>query len=156
AVSEFSAWQPQQAAGEENSVGLRMEWYKNSLDIVREHPIFGAGTGGFPKAYAEKTLGSGKLVPAHPHNEYLLIAVQLGLVGLALLFYLFYRQWRLASSLPLALEQNLARGLLLTIIFGCLFNSLLVDHTEGLLYAWLSGLLYGGLNSSDNPANMTQ
>jgi hypothetical protein len=37
--------------------------------------------------------------------------------------------------------------LVLTIAVGSLFNSLLLDHTEGLLYAWLTGLLYGGLQS---------
>jgi len=28
-----------------------------------------------------------------------------------------------------------------------MLNSLLLDHTEGLLYAWLTGLLYAGLKS---------
>jgi len=49
--------------------------------------------------------------------------------------------------LPSALERSLAHGLLLAIMSGCLFNSLLLDHTEGLLYGWLSGLLYAGLRS---------
>jgi O-antigen ligase len=35
----------------------------------------------------------------------------------------------------------------LTMAIGCLFNSLLLDHTEGLLYAWLTGVLYAGLQS---------
>lgn len=37
-----------------------------------------------------------------------------------------------------------ARGLVLAIAVGCLVNALLLDHTEGLLYAWLTGLLFGG------------
>jgi uncharacterized membrane protein YccC len=40
------------------------------------------------------------------------------------------------------LSRHLARGLILTIAVGCLFNSWLMDHTEGLLYAWLTGLLF--------------
>ena len=84
----------------------------------------------------------------NPHNEYLLIAVQVGLVGLGLLLYLFYRQWRLAKMLPSSLERSLAHGLLLAIMSGCLFNSLLLDHTEGMLYGWMSGLLYAGLKSN--------
>jgi hypothetical protein len=28
---------------------------------------------------------------------------------------------------------------------GCLFNSFLLDHTESLFYAWMSGLLFAGL-----------
>jgi hypothetical protein len=29
-------------------------------------------------------------------------------------------------------------------IAGSLFNSMMLDHTEGLFYAWLSGLLFAG------------
>jgi O-antigen ligase len=93
------------------------------------------------------------MVPAtNPHNQYLLTAIDLGLLGFGLLLYLFYRQWRLAKMLPSALERNLAHGLLLAIMSGCLFNSLLLDHSEGLLYGWMSGLLYAGLklNSKNN------
>ena len=147
AAREFSPWHPDQLATVGNSVGARMEWYKNSLEIIRDHPVFGVGTGGFSKAYAEKIKGTNMLPTTNPHNQYLLTATDLGLVGLGLLLYLFYRQWRLAKMLPTALERSLAHALLLAIMSGCLFNSLLLDHTEGLLYGWMSGLLYAGLKS---------
>jgi hypothetical protein len=54
-------------------------------------------------------------------------------------------QWKIAPRLPTALETHLARGLVIAYVAGCLFNSLLLDHTEGLLFAWLTALLYGGL-----------
>ena len=91
----------------------------------------------------------------NPHNQYLLTAIQIGLLGLAFLLYLFYRQWRLAAALPSALERSLAHGLMLTIIIGCLFNSLLLDHTESLLYGWMSGLLYAGLKSNSQDTGPT-
>ena len=97
------------------------------------------------KAYADQTNGTGLEPSVNPHNEYLLIGVQTGLVGLVLLLHLFWQHWRLAPRLATPLETHLARGLLLTIAVGCLFNSLLLDHTEGLLFAWMTGLLYGGL-----------
>jgi hypothetical protein len=31
---------------------------------------------------------------------------------------------------------------------GCAFNSFLLDHAEGLFYAWLTALLYAGLPAS--------
>lgn len=145
ANQEFSGWHEQRAVSVDNSIGLRMEWYKNSLEIIRDHPLFGVGTGGFPKAYAEKTQSTGKVETGNPHNQYLLTAIQIGLPGLALLLYLFYCQLRLAGTLASALERNLAYGLMITIMTGCLFNSLLLDHTESLLYAWMSGLLFAGL-----------
>jgi O-antigen ligase len=145
AVAEMQEWRPEQPST--TSVGMRMEFYRSSLAIVREHLLFGAGTGSFPAAYAA-TVGSSKMEKTvNPHNEYLLIAIQTGLVGLASLLYLFYTQWRLAVRLEPPF-RNLARGLVLVFVIGCLFNSLLLDHTEGLFFAWATGLLFARLPQS--------
>ena len=123
----------------------RLDFYQVSLSIIREHPLIGIGTGGFPRAYAEKTRGTDTVQTRNPHNEYLLVAVQLGVIGLAALLWLFTQHWHESARLASPLECHLARGLLLTIAVGCLFNSLLFDHTEGVLYAWLTGTLFAGL-----------
>ena len=91
----------------------------------------------------------------NPHNEYLLIATQIGLVGLACLLYLFFLQWRLAAQFA-PHYRDLARGLVLMMVIGCMFNSLLLDHTEGLWFAWASGLLFAGLNPSARTAEARQ
>jgi hypothetical protein len=51
----------------------------------------------------------------------------------------------MAARLPTPADALLARGLVLTIMIGSLFNSLLIDHTESLLFSWGAGLLYAGL-----------
>ena len=38
-------------------------------------------------------------------------------------------------------------------VIGCMFNSLLLDHTEGLFFAWATGLLFAGLKP---PAHTTE
>jgi hypothetical protein len=58
---------------------------------------------------------------------------------------LLVSQWRAAPLLASPMERNLARGLVLAMSVGCIFNSFLLDHAEGLFYAWLSGLLFAGL-----------
>jgi O-antigen ligase len=141
-AQEWTASDPAQT-----SAGLRLEFYRNTLAIIADHPVLGVGTGGFPKAYADKVRGTGAVETRNPHNEFLHIMAQIGIAGLAALLCLFYLQWRLAARLALPLERRLARGLVLTIVTGCMLNSLLLDHTEGLLYAWLTGVLYGGLKS---------
>lgn len=125
----------------------RIEWYRTSLTIIREHPFLGVGTGGFPRAYAASSRDGKVAQDRNPHNEYLHIAIQIGLPGLLALLYLFWAHWRTAPQLALPLERHLARGLVLAVAIGCIFNSLLLDHTEGLLYAWLTGLLFAGLQS---------
>lgn len=146
AVTEVEAWQPGQ--GIRNSSGLRMDYYSNSLAIIRDHPLFGVGTGGFEKAYDEKVRNTAMASSNNPHNQYLLITVQLGVLGLGALLYLFFTQWRMTGLLPTVLEQNLARGMLLTIASGSMFNSLLLDHSEGLFFAWMSGVLFAGLHGA--------
>ena len=117
---------------------------------MREHPWVGVGTGGFPRAYARHVEGTPLAPSRNPHNEFLHLAVQLGAIGLAAFLWLLATQWRLSGRLASAPETHLARALVLTMVTGCLFNSLLLDHTEGLLYAWLTGVLYAGLKSKCN------
>ncbi len=145
-AGELRNWSPDTAA-RHSSAGLRLEFYRNTTDIITDHPLTGVGTGGFPSAYAEKVQGTDMLATRNPHNEYLHIAAQVGLVGLAAMLALFAVQWRAAPRLPTRLETDLARGLVVTIAAGCLFNSFLLDHAEGLFFAWLTGLLYAGLKS---------
>lgn len=145
-VQEIAEWKP--GHDTTSSAGLRMDYYTNSLKIIRDHPILGVGTGGFALAYAEKIKGTQSAPSNNPHNQYLLITVQLGLVGLLLLLYLFFQQWRTAAWLPTAFEQDMARGVLLTIMSGSLLNSLLLDHAEAMFFAWMSGVLFAGYRSA--------
>jgi O-antigen ligase len=142
-------WQANQPA--RVSVGFRLEFYRNTLALISERPFLGYGTGGFPQAYARKVEGTGMLPTQNPHNEFLHITAQVGILGLAALLWLFWQQWRLAARLPSRLEREVARGLVTTMVVGCMLNSLLLDHTEGLLFAWLSGVLFAGLKSTAAP-----
>lgn len=144
AFSEYSAEHPGVPTDARSAVAIRIEFYRNSLAIIRDHPIMGVGTGRFRLAYAEKVKDTGMTPTSNPHNEYLLIAIQIGVVGMLALLGVFGVQWRSARQLASPLETRLARGLVLAIGIGCLFNSLLIDHTEGLLYAWLTALLHAG------------
>lgn len=141
-MHETTVWQP--GHGATSSSGLRMDYWHTSLRIIREHPLLGVGTGGFEKAYAEKIQGTQIKPSNNPHNQYLLITVQLGLVGLVLLLYLFFQYWRSAVWLSTVFEQDMARGVLLTIMAGSLLNSLLLDHAEAMFFAWMSGVLFAG------------
>lgn len=143
AIEEYQAWSPDRPAM--TSIGYRLEFYRNTAAIIAEHPLLGVGTGGFARAYADRVAGTGADATSNPHNEYLMVAAQLGPLGLVLLLTLFVAEWRLARRLPTPTERHLARGLVLTIAVGCLFNTLLLDHTEGLFHAWMAAVLFGGL-----------
>lgn len=144
--NEIAQWRPG-VMDFDSSTGTRLELYRVSLALVRDRPVLGHGTGSFTRAFADKTRGQVPAPQRNPHNEYLHWLVQLGLAGLAGLLFLFWTHWRLAPGLASPLERQLARGLILAMAVGCLFNSWLMDHTEGLLYAWLTGLLFAGLQT---------
>lgn len=143
-TAEVRNWNPETAA-HLSSAGYRLEFYSNTLRIIIDHPLTGVGTGEFADAYAKQVRGTAMVATRNPHNEYLHIAAQIGLIGLAAMLALFAVQWRMATCLPARLEKDLARGLVLTIATGCLFNSFLLDHAEGLFFAWMTGLLFAGL-----------
>jgi O-antigen ligase len=136
---EYEEWQAGRAG--DTSTGLRMNYYKTTAAIVRDHPLLGVGTGGFVPAYREKIRGTNLPESNNPHNQYLLTAAQLGAVGLLALIAMFAIMWWQAGRMePPA--RIAARGLVLTIAVGSLLNSFLIDHAEGLLFAWMAGVLF--------------
>lgn len=145
---EYGEWRPDRAASLDSSTGLRMEFYQNSLQIIRENPLLGVGGGGFAGAYRKQVRNTPMVATENPHNQYLLTAVELGLIGLGLLLFLFAVQWRMTASLACRRDRSLGYAMLLAVITGCLFNSFLADHAEGLFYVWTTGLLYAGLSSA--------
>lgn len=146
AVSGVTQWNPQVAVVND-PVGWRLEYFYHTVEIIQDHPLAGVGTGGFVQAYRERVKQAGLDVPPHPHNQYLFIMAQVGIVGLGLLLWLFVQQWRSARLVGDSTYALLARGLVVTIALGCFFNPFLIDHTEKLFYCWLSGLMYSGGDS---------
>jgi O-antigen ligase len=145
-VSEYRAWQPNY--GKDTSTGQRLDFYYNTLQIVQRQPLFGVGTGGFPEAFALQTQGTEVLKTRNPHNEYLMITAQTGVIGLAFLLYLFYTQWRCASRLDGPLEHDAALGLVLAYVVNCLFNSPLMDHSDGLFFAFMTAVLFANFKAN--------
>lgn len=142
--TEYQGWQEGQS-DKHSSIGQRLNFYLNTLHVVKHNPVFGVGTGGFQAAFAQQTQGTGALQTSNPHNEYLMITVQTGLIGLAFLLYLFYTQWRYAPFLNTPFKQDAARGLVLAYLANCAFNSALMDHSDGLFFAFMTSVLFAGL-----------
>ena len=98
--SGFSEMQTYEEDAKITSMGVRIIFWKNTLTLLRkmEHPIFGYGTNGFKAAYSPQVEGQtgwqGQPTD-DPHNQFLKIWVENGLVGLfAFLLFIatFFRQ----------------------------------------------------------------
>jgi len=153
AIAEYETHVP--GAATEKSIGVRLEFYRRGTEILAEHPVLGVGTGGFAAAYAERAGTGGKLPAENPHNEYLSIGTQFGTLGLALLAALFYAQFRAAAAIPDRLERDLGRGLALAFATASLVSSTLMDHAEGLLFVWLTALVFRDTRAGRTAAGAT-
>jgi O-antigen ligase len=136
-LTEMEQAQVDAVAPVESSVGLRVEWYKNTAQLIAAHPLVGVGTGSFSRAYGEMVTEPSAVKPAQPHNQYLLTAAELGVAGAGLLLGLFGLLWWKFQSGGGHLHAALGQGAVLLMAIGCLFNSSLIDHTEGLFFAWM-------------------
>ena len=72
---------------------IRFVFVRESLNRIIEKPIFGYGTGSFGTIFSEE-VKSGHTFDMHttPHNQYLYVWFELGIVGLVLLLLIFYHQ----------------------------------------------------------------
>ena len=129
-----------------SSSGLRMGFYKNSIELVKKHPVLGVGTGAFKSEYAKQVEENKEIqATANPHNQYLLIAIETGLVGLFAFLFFLLSGWRSAAYLG-AQEGDVVQGLVLLFALGSAFNSLLFDAGEGRFYCTLLAVIVSQLH----------
>lgn len=133
------------------SAGMRLEMYKNTLELIKKHPIFGGGTGSLEGEYAQLIRGTDAALVrvTNPHNQFLATTQDLGVIGLVVLVLFWGTHWRLSYELSGDHNRWALRGLVLATAVGSLFNSLLLDGGDGRMYCILAGVLL----SSYSPRN---
>jgi O-antigen ligase len=131
----------------DSSMGQRYTFWKYSVKLIAEKPLIGHGTGSFAREYARIAEGE-QFQTHHPHNEFLLIGVQLGLFGL--IPYLGFLGSQLYESRKLPDQEKwLAQGLLVSLLIASLFNTPIYDHTEGHWFAVMIALCFAALESGE-------
>lgn len=139
-VSELDGYR---AGNLPTSAGLRLEYVRKSVNSIIAAPLIGHGTGSTEDQFRRAAVGDGASASTsvNPHNQILVVGTQLGLVGTAVLFamwiahLLLFRGGALVGWFgTLVVVQN---------IVASLFNSHLVDFTQGWLYVFGVGVLGG-------------
>jgi O-antigen ligase len=124
----------------DTSWGARISFYQHTLLLVKQRWLIGTGIGGFDVAYHQLVEEFPSAVPtANPHNQYLDTTSQLGILGVALLLWLYLSAWYCRNRLnePQAL---IAQGICIAIMVGSLFNSWLMDLHAGFCFCLLATL----------------
>jgi O-antigen ligase len=137
-----------QQLNEPTSAGLRLEYWKKSLRFIGEAPLAGHGTGSirglFEKAATGDAVRASGHVIANPHNQTFGVAIQWGVIGVAVL----YAMW--LSHLLLFLPGRgfvTWIGLLVVVqnVLTSLFNSHIFDFHAGWTYVLGVGIAGGML-----------
>jgi O-antigen ligase len=124
------------------SLGYRAVFWPTTLRMVRDHPIFGVGTGGFAdgyRPYGEGVQGWRGNDTGDPHNQFLKILGEQGLIGLAA--FLFFIFCALTCPAPAPYRQ-LAAATLICWCVTSMANSHFSTFVEGrLIFFWLGAML---------------
>jgi O-antigen ligase len=140
-VQEIQGYQFQD---EPSSAGLRLEFWRKSLQLVAAAPVFGHGTGTVLDLFRElasEGSGASATVTDQPHNQTFQIAIQLGLVGAALLFGVWISHLFMFRGGGLA--AWLGVGVVIQNVVACIFNTYLLEFTSGWVYVFGVGALGG-------------
>lgn len=130
----------------ETSLGLRLEFYKNSLNIIAMKPWLGQGTGAFTDAYRQSTgFSTGVRASSNPHNDYLKFTVELGLLGLCAIVALILVGWWQAQAYA-PLQRQLARGLIFSMALASVANSFFTDNITSAAFVVLLSMLFAHID----------
>jgi hypothetical protein len=127
-----------------SSTGEHLEFLKKSWRIVADAPVIGHGTGSiaeeFRRARTGET-GAASVAPVNPHNQIFAVAIQLGLLGVAVLLAMWAAHFLLFRGAGLVAWV----GMIIVVqnVVSSLFNSHLFDFSQGWLYVFGVGVAGG-------------
>jgi O-antigen ligase len=128
-----------------SSVGQRIVFALNSWEIIKQHPVIGVGTGDFPSEYEKANkmfTPEVSLLTVQPHNMYLLVFTQLGIVGLISLLSIFYYQIKIALTSTTPFNKNFGIALPLLFLVIMWSDAYLLGHYTTTLFVFMSSFLY--------------
>ncbi len=141
-----------------SSIGEHIVFLKDSLPIIALAPIIGHGTGSITKEFRHVTAGKTGVAATptvNPHNQTFAVAIQLGLVGAAVLWSMWIAHLGLFSG-----RSALAwLGLVVVTenVLSSTVHSHLFDFNSGWLYVFGVGVLGGViLRERDSVAKKTE
>jgi O-antigen ligase len=140
AVREAASYKSQDEESRETSIGLRLYMWDGAMRIFLARPLFGAGTNGYKHAMMKYKNDPRLPDPDHPHNSFLYMAANFGVVGLLSFFWLlrvYFRKAWYAKDTVIGFFV-LSYGLIL--IIGSLTDTMIVSGSTTKLFALLTGI----------------
>ena len=132
--------------------GMRLEIYKNTLELIAEKPLAGHGIGNWMPLYQAKAKDMMSGTMSTPHNDYLLYCTELGVFGLLALLWIWFKQLVIARKMlnRKYREQAMLLTMLgITMMVGGMFNAILRDGVFGMALMILLAIPLAGVNKNE-------
>jgi O-antigen ligase len=131
-------------AAEPSSLGQRVVFVRNTMRMIADHPVFGVGTGGFLEGYrpyAQSKSGWQRQDTGDPHNQFLKILAEQGVIGLVAMLFFLYQAFACPAPAPY-------RQLAIAVLLGWCSTSLASSHfstfaESRMIFFWLGAMLSG-------------
>ena len=134
----------------ETSLGRRMVMLDASVQMIRQNPILGVGTGGYPQHFsaiaAQRYTGWRARPFDDPHNQYLFVWTENGLVGLTFFIAMLAVIFRHCARGDV--YARMAAGCVLAWCATSFFSGHFRTFPEGHLIAFAVGMLMTGRRSA--------
>jgi len=144
-ITEYDAYHEKNAV---TSTGQRLEFWRKSIRFIEAAPFAGHGTGAtkalFERDAVGKTGVSAEII-ANPHNQTLNVAIQWGLIGVIVLYAMWFKHVTLFVGAT-GLAGWIGLVAVIENFVSSLFNSHLFDFTEGWVYVLAVGVAGGMVN----------
>jgi len=127
-----------------SSMGIRTNMFILTIETIKENPIFGLGNGSFETEMTNKTkkMKDKGLALHDPHNQYLKIIAEFGIIGFAVFVYLLISATKQRPEKNSSNYKEIALIVLAAWITTSLFSSHFSTFTEGrFIYLWLGIML---------------
>ncbi|MGH8809419.1 MAG: O-antigen ligase family protein [Noviherbaspirillum sp.] len=138
----------------QTSLGYRFDMWNTALDVVRAHPLAGAGTSGFRDAWRSAPRSGQGLEFIEPHNAFLFFATSYGIVGLLALIWLYAAMLWTGWTQRHSLEGSIVFAFAVICIVGSMTNTMFmgaVSHLWMMLFVGLQGSLLPARSPSLSP-----
>ncbi|SNC62119.1 O-antigen ligase family protein [Polynucleobacter victoriensis] len=129
--------------GDAGSMGVRYYWWTHSINMIKKNPLFGLGTGSFEEALNQEIKGLNGPAATKtndPHNQYLKIAVEQGIIGLLVFLGIIFSAIKSTNVTPV--YKLIGLSVLASWCATSLANSHFSTFHEGhFIWFWLGAML---------------
>ena len=126
------------------SIGHRIVFAKNTFELIKASPLIGVGTGDFPAEYTKINLKNTPTAKStvQPHNMYLYIQAQLGIVGLISFLWIFYVQFQMAFASKNQFIHHAGVALPFLFLIIMISDTYLLGHFTSNLFVLFSAFMF--------------